>query len=247
MGDAGTTWGGEFLVCDAASSRRIACLRPMRLPPEQPDRRDPVLAAVAYAQDAGCLDAAIRVLGRNGDVPRIRAELASDDLPVTTAAERLFDAVAALTGVGRRPAPPGASALLLEEAADPSATHEYPFDLGPDQDGMLCLDPRPIVRAVVKDLVQHRTPGQVAGRFHRTVAAAVVAMCRVIGMQTQLRRVCLAGDLFANDLLVSDAAARLSTLGFEMFVPRRIPVGDAGLALGQVLVANARLAGGQGA
>jgi hydrogenase maturation protein HypF len=59
-------------------------------------------------------------------------------------------------------------------------------------------------------------------------------------------RVCLAGGVFANDLLGSDVAARLTALGFEVYMPREVPAGDGGLSLGQVLVAHARLSQGVG-
>jgi hydrogenase maturation protein HypF len=51
--------------------------------------------------------------------------------------------------------------------------------------------------------------------------------------------VCLSGGVFNNDLLTSDLVARLETAGFETYLPREAPVGDGGIALGQVLVANA--------
>jgi hydrogenase maturation protein HypF len=133
--------------------------------------------------------------------------------------------------------------MLLEQAAEGSATREYPFDLTADGE-RLTIDTRPLIKAIVKDLLQGRPAGHVAGRFHRTVAASVAALCRVIKMQTNIHRVCLAGGVFANDLLVSDVGARLTSHGFEVFVPRQAPAGDGGLSLGQVLVAHARLTEG---
>jgi hydrogenase maturation protein HypF len=132
--------------------------------------------------------------------------------------------------------------MLLEQAADSSATFEYPFDLGADAGGIVA-DTRPIVAAVVHDLVRGRSTGEVAGRFHRTMAAVIVAVCRLIRGSTGLSRVCLGGGVFANQLLVSDAMARLTSCGFEAYTARDIPVGDGGIALGQVLVARGVVGG----
>jgi hydrogenase maturation protein HypF len=104
------------------------------------------------------------------------------------------------------------------------------------------LDVRPLVSAIVADLARGRPSGEVAGRFHRTIAAATLEVCRALRGVTGLDRVCLSGGVFQNDLLTSDLVARLETVGFHVFLPREVPVGDGGVALGQVLVAAARVA-----
>jgi len=201
--------------------------------------------AIAHAEDAGVIDAALGLM--DGQVPedadkllaQLRAGLAS---PFTTSGGRLFDAVSALTGICHEATHEGQPAMLLEQAALSSATREYPFDVSME-DGRLVLDTRPIVAAVVKDLVKGRAPGEVAGRFHRTLAAAVLEVCRAIRGGSGLTRVCLGGGVFQNDLLLSDVTSRLETCNFDVYVPRQVPVGDGGIALGQVLVAHARLEG----
>jgi hydrogenase maturation protein HypF len=150
----------------------------------------------------------------------------------------VFDAVAALSGLVDVATYEGHPAMLLEQVAEASATREYGFDVS-FEDGTIVVDARPIVRAVVRDLLRGRPRGEVAGRFHRTMTAATFEVCRAIRGATGLGRVCLSGGVFNNDLLTSDLVARLETAGFEVFLPREAPVGDGGIALGQVLVANA--------
>jgi hydrogenase maturation protein HypF len=75
------------------------------------------------------------------------------------------------------------------------------------------------------------------------LAAAILEGCRVVRGGTGLNRVCLAGGVFCNDLLVSGVAARLQSCDFEVFVSHEVPVGDGGISLGQVLVAHARTQG----
>ncbi len=55
-----------------------------------------------------------------------------------------------------------------------------------------------------------------------------------------LDRVVLGGGVFQNDLLTTALTARLTSEGLRVFLPREVPVGDGGIALGQVLVASAR-------
>jgi hydrogenase maturation protein HypF len=244
LGEDGTGWGGEFLVCDWATADRAAHLRTVPQPGGDAAVRNPVRMALAHAADAGVLPKALRLLDMQPSRARVVLQQIESGLnsPLTSSAGRLFDAVAALTGVCRRSTYEGHPAILLEQAADTSATFEYPFDLEEDG-GSLVLDTRPIVKAVVVDLAKGRSPGEVAGRFHRTVAAGILSVCRLVRGRSGLTRVCLAGGVFQNDLLTSDVVARLQSCDFEVFVPREVPVGDGGIALGQVLVAHGRTSG----
>jgi len=99
------------------------------------------------------------------------------------------------------------------------------------------------VAACARDLGRDRPAGAVSGRFHRTLAAAILEICRDIRGGYGVNAVCLAGGVFQNDLLVSDVAVRLSVVGFDVYVPHAVPAGDGGISLGQVVVANARSGG----
>lgn len=244
LGDDGTAWGGEFLVCEWGKAERAGHLRRVRQPGGDAAVRNPTRMALAHAADAGRLDAALRLLGDDaGEVDVVLGQIGSGlASPMTSSAGRLFDAVSALAGVCRLATHEGQPAMLLEQAAESPATFEYGFELG-QEEGRLVIDTRPIVAAVIRDLVRGRTVAEVAGRFHRTLAAATLEMCRAIRGGTGLSRVCLAGGVFQNELLTSDVALRLRACDFEVYVPAAVPVGDGGISLGQVLVAHARTGG----
>jgi hydrogenase maturation protein HypF len=242
LGEDGTVWGGEILVGDASHMERLGHLRPVRQPGGDAAVKQPWRMALAHAEDAGVLDDAMKLLGdglsKDAEVVlgQVRSGLAS---PFTSSAGRLFDAVSALAGVCHEATYEAQPAMLLEQVAHSSATREYGFEVSME-DGRLVVDTRPIVVAVVKDLAKGRAAAEVAGRFHRTLAAATLEVCRALRGGTGLGRVCLSGGVFQNDLFLSDVASRLETCDFEVYVPRQAPVGDGGIALGQVLVAGAR-------
>ncbi|MBI4260585.1 MAG: carbamoyltransferase HypF [Actinobacteria bacterium] len=247
LGDDGEAWGGEFLLARWDRAERLGHLRRVRQPGGDAAVRDPTRMAIAHAADAGVLEQALGLLaprrrkpGAVDEVEVVLGQIASGlGSPMTSSAGRLFDAVAALAGVCRSATYDGQPAILLEQVAESSATFEYGFEID-QEDGRIVVDTRPTIQAVVRDLVKGRAPGEVAGRFHRTLTAAVLAMVRLIGVQTGVRTVVLAGGVFDNDLLLSDVAARLRSFDFQVHAPHEVPVGDGGLSLGQALVAAAR-------
>jgi hydrogenase maturation protein HypF len=244
LGTDGSAWGGELLVCDAISARRVGHLRPVALPGGDAAVRSPWRMLLSHAEAAGIVDDALASIdGHVDEIDTVLGLIRSATGPSTTSSMgRLFDAVAAALRIADASTYEGHPAILLEQAADPAEARPYPFEVDVGEDGVL-LDPRPTVGAIVRDHRRGRPREEIAGRFHRTIAAATLEACRAVRETTGLRRVCLSGGVFANDLLTSDLAARLEAAGFDVFLPRRAPVGAGGLALGQVLVANASLAG----
>jgi len=110
-------------------------------------------------------------------------------------------------------------------------------------DGTLELDTRPLVAAAVHDLRARAGVGSVSSRFHAGFSALIAeGAIRAAGV-AGLERVVLGGGVFHNDLLTTDLVRRLTEAGFRVFLPKEVPVGDGGIAIGQVLVANARTEG----
>ena len=234
LGDDGTVWGGELLVCSSSGYRRVGRLRQVVQPGGDAATRDPVRMALAHARDAGVLAAAIDRLGASSalvDVVerQIETGLAS---PRTSSAGRLFDAVAAIAGVCRSASFEGQPAMLLEEAVrEPTTTALAPV-VSRLPDGLLELDTRPLI-------VDAFESGDVAARFHAGFAALIAEAAIASAADAGLDRVVLGGGVFQNDRLTTELGARLTTAGLRVFLPRQVPIGDGGIALGQVLVANA--------
>jgi hydrogenase maturation protein HypF len=80
----------------------------------------------------------------------------------------------------------------------------------------------------------------IAGRFHRGVAAATVAVCRELRDRSGLGTVALSGGVFQNLLLLGQVVDLLEESGFRVLMHARVPPNDGGISLGQVAVAGAR-------
>ena len=181
---------------------------------------------------------------------------------MTTSAGRLFDAVAALCGVGARVTYEGQAAIELEALADRSERGAYPLDLvaapgaptlvdtpnGPapasaPNGPALVLDPRETVRAVAADVGAGVEAPVVSARFHHALADATAKALATVAEARGVATAVLSGGVFANRLLLEGTVARLRRTGLEVLVPERLPPGDGGISYGQAAVAAARGAG----
>jgi hydrogenase maturation protein HypF len=103
------------------------------------------------------------------------------------------------------------------------------------------IDPAPLIRAVVSDLMAGATFGLIAARFHASMAALISAVCGIIAQQEHLFDVCLSGGVFQNMLLLEQTVDLLAKSGLTVHTHHQVPANDGGLALGQAVVAATML------
>ena len=227
-GTDNTIWGGEFLKIEPGGFERALHFLPFLLPGGDAAALDPKRAALGmlYALDGeGAFD---RNIGLPGEDARLmKAALKKNiNCPQTSSAGRIFDAVAALTGICAKNGFEGQAAMALEFAADPDATSLYDFRI----DGRI-IDWRPMLRAILGDIDKGAEPGEISGNFHATLAAMILAAAKCVGEEAVL----LTGGCFQNALLLDYAVDALEQSGFTVHTHRHVPPNDGGLALGQVM------------
>jgi hydrogenase maturation protein HypF len=240
-GPDGTVWGGEFLVADMAGFERAAFLRPVPMPGGEQAIHQPWRLAAAWLQtlygdewrDWGLpFAAAAGPAPLRGVLQMMERGLNS---PLTSSMGRLFDAVSALLGLRATVSYEGQAAIELEAIAAPDEPGAYDFALaGP------WADPAPLFACLLADLQAGVPAPVIAARFHKGVAALVVAVCQRLRAERGLNVVALSGGVFQNANLLARSLAGLSARGFEVYTNQRVPPNDGGLALGQVAVAAAR-------
>jgi hydrogenase maturation protein HypF len=246
-GTDGRVWGGEFLVADYAGFRRAAHWGYVPMPGGDRAVREPFRMALAHLHQAcGEWDPSLPPVREATDAERraIRWQIEREvNAPLTSSVGRLFDAVASILGVRQRARYEAQAAIELEALADPSATAPYPVVITGGDPAV--IDAAPVVRGVVDDVRAGTPVPVIAGRFHATVAAAVLTGCRRIRRATGLSRVVLSGGVFQNVTLLDEAVRALGRSGFEVFTHHLVPPNDGGIALGQAAVAHARLQHGR--
>ncbi len=159
---------------------------------------------------------------------------------------RLFDAVAAITGVCRQATFDGHAAIALEAAAATAKGKVRPS--GFDVHELILLSsrpavilPGPLLLHVSRETRAGTSAAAVAAWFHDVVSRALAAAARMLCRQHGVRTVCLCGGSFQNTILRESVVSLLRHSGLRPVVGSRVPVNDGGLSFGQAVMAASRL------
>jgi len=248
FGTDGTSWGGEILIAGYENFERFATFRPIPLAGGDQAIRQPWRIALALLDDVfdGAPPLHAIPLFREFSAPAIEA--------VRRMIVRRFNTTPA-RGVGRYFDAFGALILGIPDAryegevafrwnmiADPSERGRYPIVI---HDGLAPweIDPRPMVKAAVGDLLAGRSASTISARFHNTLAAATAEVARAALVSRGEMPVVLSGGCFQNARLAESVIDALRSSA-RVVMNRDVPAGDGGIALGQAFIAGARLRAG---
>jgi hydrogenase maturation protein HypF len=240
-GTDGTIWGGEFLLAREDGFERVAHLRQFRLPGGDAAIKQPRRSAIGVLYELGGLKtlnandlAPVQDFSEN-ELGAIRQMLSRDSQsPTTSSAGRLFDAVAALTGIRQQSTFEGQGAMELEFAVRSCVSESYSFEIKSTAPSI--VDWRPMLEQILGDVRGGVEPGIIAAKFHNTMVEIIVEVARHVGET----RVVLSGGCFQNRYLTERTVQRLLESGFRSYWHQRVPTNDGGIALGQIVDASRR-------
>jgi hydrogenase maturation protein HypF len=236
----GNIWGGEFLSTTDTSFERIATFRSFRLPGGEKAIKEPRRVALGilyeiFGEDVFHRDDLISVQAftlAELDVLK-QMFIKNVNMPVTTSAGRLFDAVASLIGLRQIVNYEGQAAMELEFLIQSVENEEcYPFEID-EAPNLKKVDWRSIFDGILTDMKNHISHSIISVKFHNTLVEIIVA----VAIKIKQNRVVLSGGCFQNKYLTVRAVKRLREEGFRPYWHQRIPPNDGGIALGQVYAA----------
>jgi hydrogenase maturation protein HypF len=256
FGDDGTIWGGEFLLADYRSYRRVGAFKPVAMVGGVQAIREPWRNTYAHLKAGPGWDKFVEKFSAlelyryliTKPLRTIDRMLETGlNVPLASSCGRLFDAVAAALGLCADQAIfEGQGAMQLEALAETSA-NELPYAFAITEQAnseLLYLDSSPMWEGLLDDL-ERRTPvARMAARFHFGLACGIRDMVARIRSESaagaSLNTIALSGGCFQNKLLLEELVRLLEAEGLNCLLHAKVPTNDGGLALGQAGIAAAR-------
>ena len=236
----GNIWGGEFLLTTETSFERVDTFRSFRLPGGEKAIKEPRRVALGILYELFGND-----IFHHNDLISVQAFTPAEldilkqmfvknvNMPVTTSAGRLFDAVASLIGLRQIVNYEGQAAMELEFLIQSVESEEcYPFGID-ETPKVKIVDWRSIFEGILTDMKDHVSRSIISAKFHNTLIEIIVA----VAMKINQNRVVLSGGCFQNKYLTEHTVKRLREEGFRPYWHQRVPPNDGGIALGQIYAA----------
>jgi len=240
LGTDGKIWGGEIFWGGFRKVERKYHLAYLPLPGGDAAIRHPYKIAAAYlwAMDIDWDNVIPSISAFNPQEREIlQTQLEKQiNCPQTSSMGRLFDAVASLTGLRQQVNYEAQAAIELENAIDVSIQEAYPFGINGE-----IIDPTPVIKAVVRDLLAGKMAGEISAKFHNGIRRLILDVCTEIASQTGCRNVALSGGVMQNKYLITHTIHDLLMAGFTPIFHKNVPPNDGGIALGQAIIAHYQL------
>ncbi len=245
-GTDGAIWGCECMIASLKEFRRLGHLAYYELPGADKAARQairPVLSLLRQAlperlELAGLswlLDAA----EQDHRAQRVILEQIEKGVNTvkTSSLGRVFDAVAAMLGLGWYNHFEAQLPMALEAIIEPGIDERYPFEVLEGTNGGFVLDLSRMIRALLADVREGAAGGVVSAKFHNCLAAGLLEMARSARRGCGLNTVALSGGVFCNRYLSNRLVELLRGCGFEVLFNRDVPSNDGGISLGQAAIA----------
>ncbi len=237
-GTDGTVWGGEIFVGKPGSFERKGHLKPVPMPEGASCAKEPYKMAFSFLFDAFGEEAfklKIDFVKKHKDkFRRIKKALKASDVPLTSSAGRLFDAVSSILGIRDEVSYEGQAAVELETIAAGKGYKSYNFEINQNN----VLDPALMIREIVEDIKSGVPAENISYKFHNTLGKAIARVCKAISKDTKIKKVCLSGGVFQNMLLLEAAIRELKKVRLEVYINEKVPTNNGGIALGQIRIAK---------
>jgi hydrogenase maturation protein HypF len=239
-GTDGNIWGFEAMTCDLSGFVRKIHLEYIAQPGGDKANHEPWRMALAYlhkyaGNDMDTLN--LPFLDEIGSEKKnliIAAIENNINCPLTSSAGRLFDAVAALTGLCNYTSFHAEAPMRLEDIMDPDEKGSYPFEIDD------VVRPGAMIREIAGDIKNQLPASVISTKFHRTIVDVIIQITGKISRETGLKKVVLSGGTFQNRFILEESERRLQQLNYMVFTHRNFPTNDGGIALGQLVIAAKR-------
>ncbi len=155
----------------------------------------------------------------------------------TSSLGRVFDAVAAMLGLGSYNHFDAQLPMALEAVIENEIEEHYDFELTNRTGEPLQLDLGKMVKQLIIDIRDKKATSVISAKFHNCLAAGLLEMAKAARESTKLNTVALSGGVFCNRYLTIRCIKLLKKTDFSVLFNRDVPSNDGGISLGQAAIA----------
>jgi len=155
----------------------------------------------------------------------------------TSSLGRVFDAVAAMLGLGTYNHFEAQLPMALEAIIAGDVEERYDFELIEGRGEPLQLDLGKMVKQLICDIQEKLSVNVISAKFHNCLAAALLEMAKQARESEKLNTVALSGGVFCNRYLANRLVKLLRKNNFCVLFNKNVPSNDGGISLGQAAIA----------
>jgi len=154
----------------------------------------------------------------------------------TSSLGRLFDAAAALVGIGNYNHFEAQLPMTLESQADQNETSHYGFNIV-EKNHTFSVEIEELLEGIIKDRLANTDTETICTKFHNTIAEFFVKLAEQASLKTGIKNAAISGGVFCNKFLSERLIERLQKKGFTVLCNRLLPANDGCISLGQAAIA----------
>ncbi|MFC1763657.1 carbamoyltransferase HypF [Planctomycetota bacterium] len=242
----GTIWGGECLIASLEEFERFGHLRPFTLAGGDRASKEairPLLGLLSQVYGANLNNLSdksivFRIEPDEATVEMICQQLTSGlNCVATSSVGRVFDAVAALLGIGKQNYFDAQLPMTLESRVVTGCHEILSYDMQEAIDGTVQLDLRPLIHDLVTKIQKKQNVRQLPAQFHNTLVKAFLQWALLARERTGLRTVALSGGVMCNRYFAGRLQQALLEAEFTVLMHQRLPANDGCISVGQAAIA----------
>ncbi|MCY6354288.1 carbamoyltransferase HypF [Clostridium sp. ZS2-4] len=240
LGIDGKVWGGEFLVCNYTDFKRVGHLNYVKMPGGDTAVKEPWRMGISflYKTYGDKLDTNIFSNLPDNNIKNIIMMLKNDLNSIETSSMgRFFDAVSTLLGLKNRITYEGEASIYLEVIAKDNEGGRYDYSIDSINETYV-INTDNIIKGIITDIKKEINKSVISKKFHDTVIAFSIEMCKLIRNKTGINVVALSGGVFQNEIILKGIYRGLMKNDFQVYIHGEVPCNDGGISIGQLAIAN---------
>ncbi len=155
----------------------------------------------------------------------------------TSSLGRIFDAVAAMLGLGNFNHFEAQLPMALEAATFKGLEEAYDFEIIKGAEKIIKFDITKMMTEIIDDIRNHTGTPVIAAKFANCLAAGLLSMAKEAREATGIQKAAISGGVFCNRYLTNRLIRLLNENEFKVLFHKDVPANDGGIALGQAAIA----------